>query len=165
MTAVGHYATSGIVGLLIYKITGLGGLAGLVAFFWHLPMDILFNEFWEWAKKSGLVFELKIRLLGREISLALYWSQVWMALCLLPAIALLTAGTWLTGRDWKMALLFGLLGSGFDVLDWIAVQFGKRFMHYEPLWKMLSFWKTILIESAGALAFALMGGIIWLLRA
>lgn len=131
MTPVAHYATSALVGTLTARVTGIPMIGGLVAFGFHIPMDYVFNEFYQWGEG---------------------WSKkILMVSCMVPAIAILVFATILSD-NWLAMMVFGFLGILPDVFDTVTgMVINERFLHWDTPMQMQSFLGTVWTESAFAI--------------
>lgn len=128
MTPVGHYAASAVIGMLAMKVTGSPVIGGIVAFGLHVPIDLAFNEFYQWDDGMG--------------------KRLLFAFFMIPAVIILGCLTGLAD-NWKAILIFGLLGCLPDVIDTALFMLVKKhFLHWDTSAIMMSFFTTILVESA-----------------
>lgn len=131
MTPIGHYAVSAVAGTLVMRLTGSPVAGAIVAFGLHIPLDLIFNEFYQWG--TG-------------------WSKKLFFVALMVPAACMLAFATMISATWFATLVMGMIGIMPDVFDAILVKInGDRFLHWYSRSVMMSFTSTMLTESALAL--------------
>jgi hypothetical protein len=144
VTPVGHIATSGIIGAVVLKLTGSAPLAAATAVLAHVPLDLLFNEYYGWDSAD------KATALRQKIT---------MVLALLPAIAMLIYGSF----QYQWMFVFGFLGAMPDIIDEVAMLLGfdpivpshcgAKPIYWLPWLPMMTLWMTVVVETIFAAAY------------